>query len=97
MGSDSWGSTADLQDSGLNLKVAAPTSHKSKGLCLDGQQKLVLEYGPRWVERNVEARYAGVGGGELVIVRRFNGNRRFGLETLLAGGQGGAGGPEVDL
>ena len=30
-------------------------------------------------------------------MRRFNGNRRLGLETLLAGGQGGAGGPEVDL
>lgn len=57
----------------------------------------MLEHVSRGVERYVEARDAGVGGGQVRVVRRPYGHRRHRLEALLGRRQRGGARPEVNL
>lgn len=47
------------------------------------------------VERDVEARDAGVGRGQMLVLRGTDVDGRHGLESLFAGRQGRTGRPEV--
>lgn len=57
----------------------------------------MLEHVSRGIERDVEPRYARVGGGQVRVVRGPDRHRRHRLEAFLRRGQRGGAGPKVHL